>query len=515
MHTQPPLRPANVFGRQDLSRDLDLGCDVVIVGSGAGGATMAAELAEEGLDVIVLEEGGYHRTEDFTPRPLEMIRKLYRDAGTSGTLGVPPVLYQEGRLVGGSSVLNGGMSWRTPEHILERWHREDHIDRILPADMEPFFARVESRINVAYQDPETLSRDNALLKEAADQKGWKVIDNRRNQLHCAGTNNCAFGCPTGAKRSTLVTYIPRALAFGARIYSDVRVSRVLRQGKRAVGVEGHVTDARGQRGPRLRVRAKLVVVACGSVQTPALLLRSGLGARGGHLGRNLSLHPNAKVVALFDEDIRGWEGAHQSYQVREFQRQGFLMAAVNIPPAIVALTSPRYGAQLQEFMNDYNKMVIAGILVEDTSLGRVVSLPGGGALPLYSLNQLDVEKLKQGVGLLCELLLSAGARKILLPFDGSPDIHNLAELRAALASPIPRGAMEVVTVHLMGSARMGRDRSQSVADSYGHVHDAERLVISDASLFPSPIGVNPCQTIQALSTRNAAWILNNRRRFLS
>jgi choline dehydrogenase-like flavoprotein len=508
-------RPQNVFGRQDLTRDTTLGCDVVIVGSGAGGATMAAELAEEGLDVIVLEEGGYWSTSDFTPRPLEMTARIYRDAGASATIGLPPVLYQEGRTVGGSSVLNGGMSWRTPEHILERWSREDGLDAISPAQMEPFFARVEERIHVAFQDPETLSRDNALLKQGADRKNWQVIDNRRNQLHCAGTNNCAFGCPTGAKRSTLVTYIPRALHYGARIYSDVRVQRILRRGKRAIGVQGHVVARDGARGPRVTVRAKVVVSACGSVQTPSLLMRSGFKSRSGQLGRNLSLHPNAKVVAVFDEDVRGWEGAHQSYQVRQFQRQGFLMAAVNIPPSIIALTSPRYGQALHGMMQDYNKMVVAGILVEDTSLGRVVNLPGGSPLALYSLNKLDVEKLKQGVGLLCELLFEVGAKKILLPFDGTPDVHSPQELKKVLEQPISRHAMEVVTVHLMGSARMGTDRSWSVADSYGHVHDADRLVISDASLFPSPIGVNPCQTIQTLSTRNAAYLLNHRKRFFS
>ncbi len=517
MSTQASItpRPARVFGRGDITRDTELRCEVVIVGSGAGGSTMAAELAEEGVDVIVIEEGGYYGTKDFTTRPLDMTRKIYRDAGASATIGLPPVLYQEGRLVGGSSVLNGGMSWRTPEHILDRWQNEDGLDRISAKDMDPFYNRVEERIHVAFQDPDSLSRDNEILKEGADAKKWHTIDNRRNQIHCAGTNNCAFGCPTGAKRSTLLTYIPRALHYGARIYSDVRIAKVTRRGKRATGVEGHVVLRNGKRGPKIRVKAQLVVVACGSVQSPALLMRSGFKSPSGQLGRNLSLHPNAKLVATFDEDVRGWEGAHQSYQVREFQRQGFLMAAVNIPPSIIALTSPRYGKDLHNMMQDYNKMVVAGILVEDTSLGRVVTLPGGITVPLYSLNKLDVDKLKQGVGLLGELLFEAGAKSIMLPFDGAPDVTSPAELHKALAQPIPRAAMEVVTVHLMGTARMGEDRSWAVTNSYGHVHDADRLVISDASLFPSPIGVNPCETIQALSTRNAAHLLHHRKRFLS
>ena len=141
------------------------------------------------------------------------------------SLGNPPVLYQEGMTVGGSAVINGGMKWRTPENILQRWELEDGIDSIGPDTMDFFFSRVEDRINVAYQDPETIGRDNALLKEGADKNDWEVIPNRRNQLHCAGTNNCAFGCPVGAKRSPIVTYIPRSLHFGARIYANVRVDR--------------------------------------------------------------------------------------------------------------------------------------------------------------------------------------------------------------------------------------------------------------------------------------------------
>ena len=511
----PPERPNGVYGREDLRRDTTLSCEVVVVGSGGGGATVAAELAEGGVDVIVVEEGGYNPTEVFSPKVSDMISLLYRDSGASASLGNPPVLFQEGRTVGGSTVINGGMSWRTPEAILDRWDKEAGVHRIGAEAMDPFFSRVEDRINVAFQDPETIGRDNALLKEGADKKGWEVIDNRRNQLHCAGTNNCAFGCPVGAKRSALVTYIPRALHFGARIFSDVRVSRIARAGKRATGVEGRAVLPGGRLGARVRVKAKTVISACGSVQTPALLHRSGFRSPSGQLGRNLSMHPNAKVVAVFDEDVRGWEGVHQAYQVREFQEQGFLMAAVNIPPSIVAMTAPQYGAALGELMREYNRTVIAGILVEDSTLGRVVTLPNGKPVALYQLNDHDARQLVRGTQLLCELLFAAGARKVYLPFDGADVLYGPDDARRVLSRPIPKGGMEVVTVHMMGTARMGADRTWAVTDSYGNFHDADRLVVCDASLFPSPIGVNPCMTIQTLATRNAAHILDNPRRYLS
>ncbi|MBL0214550.1 MAG: GMC family oxidoreductase N-terminal domain-containing protein [Myxococcales bacterium] len=187
-----------------------LDCDVVIVGSGAGGAPVAAELAEAGFDVVVLEEGSYYQTRDFTADASAAVRQLYRDGGATMAFGDPPVLYQEGRAVGGSTVINGGMSWRTPAHILDRWRKEAGL--------------------------------------GADAMGWKVIPNLRNQVHCPGSNNCAFGCPTGAKQSALVSYIPRALHFGARLLSDVRVERITMHGKRATGIVGRVVGADGRPG---------------------------------------------------------------------------------------------------------------------------------------------------------------------------------------------------------------------------------------------------------------------------
>ncbi|MCW8141272.1 MAG: GMC oxidoreductase, partial [Planctomycetota bacterium] len=240
--------------------------------------------------------------------------------------------------------------------------------------------------------------------------------------------------------------------------------------------------------------------------TPALLLRSGVRSPSGAIGHGLTLHPNAKVTAIFDEPVEGWKGVHQAYQVREFQDEGYLMAAVNIPPSMLAMTLPHWGPALREVMAAYDRAVIAGILVEDTTTGRVRQV-GGRPLVTYALSDLDLQRLVRGTSLLCELLFEAGARRIVLPFEGVADLHGPDEVRRLFARPIPREAMEVVTVHVMGTARMGEDRRRHVCDSFGKVHDADGLWVSDASLFPSPIGVNPMETIMALATRNAERLL--------
>ena len=501
------MKPDRLFSREDWTGDRALECDVVVVGSGAGGAVMAAELAEGGLDVIVLEEGGYHPTSEFTAETTKMIRKLYRDGGATFAIGSPPVAYQEGRAVGGSTVINGGMSWRTPEKILDRWWREEAVERIRPVEMGRYFERVERRISSSYQDPWTIGRDSQLMKEGADKLGWEVIPNIRNQFHCAGTNNCAFGCPTGAKRSTLVTYVPRALSFGARLYADCKVERVMIHDQRAVGVEGRVLAPNGEGAQRFTVRAKAVVSSAGAMHTPALLFRSGVKAK--RLGHNLSLHPNVKVIAVFDENVEGWKGVHQAYQVREFQDEGYLFAAVNLPPSIVSMGSPLYGAALGELLRDYHRIVVAGMLLEDSVTGRVRLGPGGLPMAFYKLSDFDAHRLVRGTALLSELLFSVGARRIILPFEGVDDLRSPDDIQKLFAHPIHKGGMEVVTVHLMGTAAMGEHPERHVCDSFGKVRGLAGLYVSDASLFPSPIGVNPMETIMALSTRNAERLLDS------
>jgi choline dehydrogenase-like flavoprotein len=509
---QEGKRPAGVFTRNDIHGDTVLDCDIVIVGSGAGGATAAAELAEAGFDVVVIEEGSYYQTRDFTADTSSMLRQLYRDGGATMALGSPPILYQEGRAVGGSTVINGGMSWRTPEKILERWQAAG-LDTS-PKEMEPYFQRVEKRIHVAPMDDAAIGIDNRLLKKGADAKGWEIIGNLRNQVHCIGSNRCAMGCPTGAKQSALVTYVPRALHYGARVYADVRVERVTRHGKRATGVMGHIRHPDGRRGHAIAVRAKLVILACGAIHTPALLVKSGFRSPSGRIGHNLSMHPNVKVVALFDENVTGWKGAHQAYQVREFQDQGLVFASINVPPSLMAMSLPHRGAALGTLMHQYDHMMLAGMLCEDTGTGRVRTI-NGKPQAFYQLNAHDAHNLKRGVSLLAELLFAAGARQIMLPFHGAADLHTPDDARRLLDREIPAGGWEVLTVHMMGTAAMGKDRTTSVTNQFGLVHDTDRLMVTDASLFPTPIGVNPMETIMALATRCAGHVIDNAGRLLS
>ena len=505
--------PSGLTRQDEVTGDLNLECGAVIVGSGAGGATVAAELAEAGVDVIMLEEGGYHPTESFTAGTGRALRTLYRDGGGGMAIGHPSVLYAEGRCVGGSTVVNGGMSWRTPARVLQRWSEQEGLQAISEKDLDPYFATIESRLSVGVQDPETIGRDSELFKGGAEARGWAVVPNRRNQLHCAGSNNCSSGCPTGAKQSMLVTSVPRALALGARLLADCRVDRITRSGSAVTGVTGHVVRPGGRRGPSLTVRARVVIVAGGAVQTPALLMRSGLRSASGQLGRNLSVHPNAVVTAFFDQDVTGWQGVHQAFQVREFLAEGLLLTATNLTPPMLAGILPAYGRELGELMADYNHIVTAGPLVSDTGSGRIRNVPGLGPLVFYQLTDRDAARVQRGVELTAEALFTAGARRVLLPYDGAPEVHSPGELRRLLARPVPKRSLQLFSIHLMGTARMSEDPSRGVVASFGEFHGAPGLFIADASIFPGPIGINPMETVIALAMRNARQLIEHRGRW--
>ncbi len=496
--------------------DLDVDCDAVVVGSGAGGGAIAAELAEGGRSVIVLEEGGHYTSRDFTLDAPEMIKKLYRNAGTAVIRGTPNIIFSEGRCVGGSTVINGGMSWRTPEKVLKRWQWEHGLNGLTIEALDPIFAKVEERVSVRPQDPESIGEDARLVQAGADRLGYQWIPAMRNQKHCCGSNNCAFGCPSDAKQSVAVTYVPRVLASGGRVYSGCRVERVLTDGQRATGVSARFRDPEsGRRGPRLTVRAKIVVLACGAIQTPALLLRNRLANSSGAVGRNFLCHPNSKVVGIYDRDIHSWKGVIQGNQIREFIDEGILITTTMVPPGLIAMSLPYFGARSWEVMRDYGKMLAAGCLVEDTSAGRVTLDLFGEPKMRYDVNDRDFANLVRGVALTAEILFASGARRVLLPFDNLPAIDSPDEIRKLYAAPIPKSEVECLTVHAMGTCRMGPDQRSSVVDPFGASWDVPGLFVADASVFPGPVGVNPQITIMALATRTGQHILENGARYFA
>lgn len=503
------IRYPNVMDGSTFRGDAVLVTDAVVVGTGAGGATAAARLRDAGLDVLMVEEGALERTETFTTDPATMIRRLYRDAGTSMIFGTPPIIFAEGRCVGGSTVINGGMTWRTPARVLEHWEGDLGLAETGPAAMEPYFEAAERILHAEPNAEDTFGENTRLFVRGADALGWPVARAPRNMRRCVGLNNCALGCPTGAKQAMHVTEVPRALHAGAGLLTHARIDRVVWQDGRAVGVRGRLLGPDGRPGARLRVAAALVVLAAGARHTPGILLRSGVRAR--PVGRGLHTHPNAKCVGIFEQRLDPWKGTHQAFHVHHFLDEGILLGYATVPPGLLAAALPGLGPEHAEQMALYNHMLTAATLVEDETEGRVRLGPDRQPFMQQTLGAADVERLHRGVRLTAELLFAAGAHTVLTPFPDVPRLESPADLRHIDARPRRRRAVELMTVHIMGTARMAVDPARGATDASGRVHGTEHLVVADASVLPSSIGVNPQETIVAMTLRNAARWADDRR----
>lgn len=501
---------------KDITKNTTLSCDVCVVGSGAGGASVAKELAEAGRDVVLVEEGGYFETKDFLlDDPVQSIANLYRDGGATVIFGKPNIMFAEGRCVGGSTVVNGGMCWRTPEKIMKRWQWEKGMPDFTPTKMDRYFSRVESIINAKAMIPEASNRESELLRKGAEKLGYRFRHNVRSQDKCVGTNLCITGCPTGAKQSAAMSYIPKFLHAKGRLFTNCRVHRVTWKSGQVTGIEGVFVDPfNKQRTHKLKVKANVVVVAGGAIQTPALLLKSGIRDRGRLLGHNLIAHPNAKVIAVFDEPVNSWNGVNQGYQITEYFDEGILMAVNSASPGVVALALPLEGTHmLRVLKEEFHHIVMGGALIEDTGRGRVMVGPFDAVVPTYNLNQIDFEKSLRAVGLLAEVFFEAGAKKCYLPFFGMHEIHSIDEIPKIFEMGFKPIDIELLTVHIMGTAQMGTDPYKSVVDSHGEFHNLKGLFVADASVFPTSIGVNPQITIMALATRTAEHIAMNYRSY--
>jgi len=486
----------------DYQRESTYDADVVVVGTGAGGAVTGAILAEAGLDVIFVEEGGYHPTGSFNPYLTESIPRLYRDSGTTSVLGTPNIPYMEGRCVGGTTVINGGMAYRAPDPILDGWKRVTGDQSLGSAGLAPYFDAVERAVHAGHQRPVSVGDDNRLLYLGAKKLGWRSEINRRNQSDCVGTNNCIFGCPTGAKQSTLVSYMPRAMRAGARCLTEVRVDRLIIERGRCVGVQGRSPNPRTQKPDReVRVRARAVVVACGAIHTPYLLLGHRLGRHSGQLGRNFLCHPNAKVIAVYPHDLRSWQGVSQWSQVREFHSDGIVLAENMIPPTPLGAALPWLGRESMEVLARYNQIAVTGCLVEDSTTGRVHRGPFGMPVARYDITDWDFHRFIEGVRRLSELHFAMGAEMVVLPYRGQHVARSMDEVLEVTPSTVKKKDVELFTVHLMGTARMGADPVSSVVDLDGQVWDLPGCYVSDASVFPTAIGVNPQITIMAMAMR--------------
>lgn len=506
----PRLQP---IAFPEIKGDVRERADAVVIGSGAGGAVVAKELAEAGLAVVVIEEGAYFTREDYGEgAPWERVQKLYRDSGLTAAFGRPLIPIPLGKAVGGTTVINSGTCFRPPERVLREWESRWGLEGLDPQTMEPIFRRVEETIHVQPVPWEIIGTNAQVFHRGVQALGYRGAPLLRNMEGCRGCGVCAFGCPSDAKQAMHLSYLPRAAAHGARVYARCRARHILTEKGRAVGVEADILDAASDqvRG-RLLVRAPVVVLGAGAIHTPALLMANGLALESGQVGRNLRIHPALAVVAAFEEEVYGWRGTLQSYYVDDLQEShGVLLEVTSSPPGLGAATTSEVGLELKEALARYKHLASVGLFVSDSSQGRVVPGFGRGwwSSPtiFYSLNQEDAARLQRGITLAAEIFLAAGATTVFPGVRGGRPITGREELRRFQGVTVRPGQLSPVGFHPMGTCRMGRDPAETVVDPYGEAHRVRNLYLADASVFPSCVGVNPQVTIMALATRTAFCI---------
>lgn len=501
LEAKPSWWKERVHAAGDLDGDLAVEADVVVVGTGAGGAVIAKELAEAGVAVVMLEEGKYFERDSFGGRPFAAQRAMYRSGGATFSVGNVPIPIPLGQTVGGSTTINSGTCYRVPGRVLRHWRDDLGLDELTEDKLAPHFDKVERILGVSEAQAAYLGGNGRVIARGCEKLGFKHKPLKRNAPDCDGKGVCVFGCPTDAKRSTNVSYVPMALKAGAELFHGVRVERIIVSGGKATGV---VARARGKdgRSRTLTVHARAVVIACGSLLTPILLERNGLGLSSGELGGNLSIHPAVGALAEFDEQITGWNAIPQGYAIEEFHDEGILFEGATMPLEYSIAMMPQLGPRLTELAESFDRVASFGFLVEDTSRGRV-RLVGGRPVVTYRLNDHDVARLKRGLDILARVFFAAGAKSVLPPVHGFDEIKGEADLDRFRRTTIRAADLELSAYHPLGTCRMGRDPARSVVGPDHQLHDCAGLYVVDGSAVPSSLGVNPQVTIMTLATRAA------------
>jgi choline dehydrogenase-like flavoprotein len=483
----------------DLQRDVAIRADACVIGTGAGGAPVAKELAEAGLSVVMLEEGRRWVADDYTARPRDMSALLYRDGGQTATVGVPPILLPLGKTIGGSSHVNSATCFRTPPAVLRLWAERFGLEELTPDEMDPYLRRVERELNVSKTPPSIAGRNAEVVKRGADALGYSGDYVYRNVRGCVGSGVCNFGCPTSAKQHVGVTYVPKAWNAGAVTYSGTRARRLLLSGRQVRGVEAESSSGRA-----VRIESGLVILAAGTVHSPLFLRRQRVDDASGQIGRNLSLHPATGVRALFDEEIDMWMGVPQSYFIDEFANEGIMLEGAAATPDWVATSLPYIGERHRLLMEQCRRLSQFGLMVSDTSRGTVREI-GGVVHIRYDLNARDTATFRRGIEILCDIYWAAGATKVFPPITGVPELTR-GEMGKLRDFDLSAAQLSLIAFHPLGTCRMGADPGESPVDQRGRLRGYEGLYVTDGSIVPSSLGVNPQITIMALATRIAFGI---------
>jgi choline dehydrogenase-like flavoprotein len=466
---------------------------VCVIGSGAAGSVFAFELAAAGLDVIVLEEGDEFVKEQFTQREGDLVPHIYADGGARATHDASiPIL--QGKCVGGTTVINHGICFRTPERILEEWNRDFGISDLNSRNLEPHFDRVEKMIGARRLGPDEINANNQIFKKGCEKLGFHGGPMTLNMQPCKSCGPCNLGCPEDKKGSTLINYLPAAVGHGARIFRNCRVE--------SIEIEGG--KVRSVRAKQLTVRAPAVIVAAGAVNSPALLFRSGLGRGLPALGTAVSLHPLVPLLVVSKTVLNSMRGLPHSYYCDEFftDHDDFLFEGLFVSIGVFATGLGGFGQWHRKQMKQFANLGLTYVQLRDRTRGRIV-MRGDYPAVRYEMNKEDQERVRKALKLLATICLEGGAVQVATTHVKPVVMDSKNHLTKIDSATFRPNDLTVFSAHPQGGCPMGSDPRHSVVNSRCKVHEIEGLYVCDASVFPSPVGINPMISIMALASLTA------------
>jgi choline dehydrogenase-like flavoprotein len=474
-------------------------CDVLVVGSGAGGATTASVLAEAGHDVLIVEEGPWVEQGSVVPFSLEQMGRQYRSGGVTVALGVPSIAYTEGRCAGGGTEVNSGLYRRPPEETLDAWRTRYRIEDFATDDLLSICEEVEAALSVQ-KVPGEHTPASDILRRGADRLGWKNDEIPRWMTYPDGA-----GATEGQRQSMTRTYLPRAFAAGARILCEHRVDKIVLSGRRATSARLTDLAATGGGTEAVTISFRDVIVCGGAIQTPAILQRAGFRHR---VGRTLAVHPTVKLAARFDDAVNTPEDV-SVYQVKQVAPNISFGGSAS-HPGLVALALTDNWRDFGQAVTAWPELAIYYAAITSEGRGLVQAIPGvRDPLVTYRLTKRDRDLLGQGLGRLAMVMLEAGADEVYPSFKGAPVVRNRADL-ATMTTMFAATKASVMTVHLCSTAPMGGDDKWCATDSHGLVRGSDNVYVNDAALLPEAPGVNPQASVMAVAIRNARRYCSDR-----
>lgn len=493
---------------------LHLTAEAVVIGSGPTGALAAYNLAAAGVDTILLEAGPIRRPHEFTLDGGKTLAEVAYEGGLRAMRGNSIMPTIQARVLGGNSLINSAMTIRTPQICFDDWAESFGVKTISRAALDPHYDRIEQFLGIRPTEEKILGARNLLFKKACDVLGYSSEPTPRNVVGCDGCAECFTGCPTRAKRSMDITYVPEGIKKGLRVYTSIQTEAVVHANGRATGVRGAVVHPRtNARSHEVTVKAKYVVLAAGCVATPVILQKSDAPDPHKTIGEGLQCHPGAAMMGMFEEDVDPWFGATQGYHSLEFIPRGYKLEVLWAPPSVLAVRLPGLGLEFKSALATFRHGATwDAIFSMKKSKGRVKAKRGTMNPDVsYHIDQSDMPLVREGMATILRMFFAAGAKKVLPGIYGMPAwVSDPKSVDDLLAMDLKPTDLVLASTHLFSSTRMGPDPKNAVVDERGEMHHLKGCYIVDTGVMPRSPAVNPMLTGMALADLFSGQLIASR-----